>query len=150
MDINRNAPVVVELDITVNAPLETVWNLHTDIDAWSKWNADITRAHLRGELRAGTVFDWETAGLAITSTVAEVSPMGRIAWGGPAHSIDGIHVWTFEATEAGVVVRTRESWDGEPVLADPAGMHAALEGSLRTWLDELKSVAERGTGTPTS
>jgi hypothetical protein len=28
-------------------------------------------------------------------------------------------------------------------------MHAALEGSLRTWLDELKSVAERGTGTPT-
>jgi hypothetical protein len=68
--------------------------------------------------------------------------MRRIAWGGPAHGIDGIHVWTFDERAGLVVVSTRESWDGEPVRADPAGLGEALEQSLRSWLAALKQKAE--------
>jgi uncharacterized protein YndB with AHSA1/START domain len=143
MDITRNAPVVVELDLTVDAPLDRVWALHTAVNDWPAWNADIGRARLSGEFGPGAAFEWETAGLEITSTVYEVEPARRTVWGGPAHGIDGIHVWTFEDTPDGVRVHTAESWDGDPVRADPAGLGAALRASLEAWLAALKAAAEK-------
>jgi uncharacterized protein YndB with AHSA1/START domain len=143
MQIRTDAPAVVRLDVTINAPLETVWQLHTDIDGWPSWHPDVTTATLHGPLAVGAVFDWETAGLAITSTVVELTPTRRIAWGGPAHGIDGIHVWTFETDGHQTVVHTEESWDGEPVRANPAELGAALEASLTSWLAALKATAER-------
>ncbi|MFG2196482.1 SRPBCC family protein [Streptomyces sp. NPDC048639] len=142
MDIDRTAPVIVELEITVDAPRATVWDLHTDIARWPAWQADISTARPDGPLAPGTTFAWETAGLAITSTIEEVEPQRRIVWGGPAHGIDGIHVWTFEETAAGTVVRTAESWNGDPVRSDPDGMRTALHGSLKAWLTALKNAAE--------
>jgi uncharacterized protein YndB with AHSA1/START domain len=143
MQIKSDAPAVVRLDVTIDAPLETVWQLHTDIDGWPSWHPDVTTAKLRGPLAVGAVFDWETAGLAITSTVGELIPARRIAWGGPAHGIDGIHVWTFETDGNQTVVHTEESWDGEPVQANPAELGAALDASLRSWLAALKATAEQ-------
>jgi ligand-binding SRPBCC domain-containing protein len=34
MEINSNAPVTSCHDITMNAPLETVWRVHTQINGW--------------------------------------------------------------------------------------------------------------------
>jgi len=42
-----------------------------------------------------------------------------------------------------VRVDTQESWSGEPIEADPAGMQAALDASLVAWLAYLTSAAER-------
>ncbi|MEU6083192.1 SRPBCC family protein [Streptomyces sp. NPDC047108] len=142
MDIDRSAPVIVELEVTVEAPLAAVWDLHTDIARWPAWQTDISTAQPDGPVAPGTTFVWETAGLDITSTVREVEPRRRIVWGGPAHGIDGVHVWTFEETAAGTLVRTAESWNGEPVLSDVDGMRDALHGALSTWLAHLKSTAE--------
>ncbi|TMR93701.1 SRPBCC family protein [Nonomuraea basaltis] len=142
MDIDLTAPVIVELETTVRASLERVWALHTGVDAWPGWNAAISTARLREPLAVGAVFDWETHGLVIASTIAEIAPLRRIVWGGPAHGIDGVHVWTFEQVDGAVVVRTRESWAGAPVEGDPEGMRAALDASLRSWLDALKAAAE--------
>lgn len=143
MEINTAAAAVVRLDATIDAPLETVWRLHTDIDGWTDWHPDVTRADLHAPLGVGAVFEWETHGLTITSTVGEWTPMRCIAWGGPAHGIDGIHVWTFRTEDDRTVVHTEESWDGEPVRADAAGLHAALEASLVSWLAALKATAEQ-------
>ncbi|MFD9541936.1 SRPBCC family protein [Streptomyces sp. NPDC060022] len=142
MDIDRTAPVVVELRETVHAPLETIWQLHTDVASWPLWNTGIDTAVLRQPLAPGACFDWTTAGLDIRSTVAELTPMRRIVWGGPAHGITGIHVWEFEQTGNGVQVSTRESWAGAPVDAAPQAMHHALEESLLAWLKVLKTTAE--------
>jgi hypothetical protein len=88
------------------------------------------------------VFRWQTAGLDITSTVEEVDAPHRIVWGGPAQGIVAVHVWTFEERDAHVLVRTAESWQGEPIAAQPEAMQAALDGSLRAWLENLKRTAE--------
>ncbi|WP_128379037.1 SRPBCC family protein [Streptomyces cavernae] len=145
-DIDRTAPVIVELQTTINADPETLWHLHTAVNEWPTWNPGIDKALLRGDFAEGSVFDWETAGLSISSTVMEVQPQRRTVWGGPAHGIEGVHVWTFEPTPEGTVVTTQESWAGAPVDADPEGMRAALEGSLLAWLDALKEAAERSRG----
>ncbi|MDQ6853580.1 MAG: hypothetical protein M3046_07780 [Actinomycetota bacterium] len=46
----------------------------------------------------------------------------------------------------GVLVRTAESWEGDPVTAQPETMQGALDQSLRGWLENLKRTAEDRAG----
>ncbi|MFD4241050.1 SRPBCC family protein [Streptomyces sp. NPDC058525] len=142
--IDENAPVIARLSTVINAPLKTVWQLHTDIGAWATWNTDVDQSVLDGPLTPGTSFTWKTHGLDITSTVHELIPGERIVWGGPAGGITGIHVWTFEQTGDQVTVHTEESWSGAPVDAAPEELGRALHQSLENWLAALKSQAEHG------
>ncbi|ARF81851.1 SRPBCC family protein [Kitasatospora aureofaciens] len=141
--IDESAPVIVRLSTEINAPLERVWSLHTGIDNWPVWNPDIDQARLQGPLTEGTSFTWRTHGMEITSTVHELVPGARIVWGGPAHGIEGVHVWTFEQSGDRVVVRTEESWSGAPVDAATDQLAAALRTSLEDWLTCLKNRAEK-------
>ncbi|MGZ9928933.1 SRPBCC family protein [Streptomyces sp. NC-S4] len=141
--IDETAPVIVRLNTLIDAPLATVWELHTDVAAWPSWNTDIERTEVDGPLLPGRSFRWLTHGLDITSTVREVDPGKRIVWGGTVQGITGIHVWAFEQSEAGVVVRTEESWSGAPVDAETEALGKALHDSLVGWLSHLKNRAER-------
>jgi hypothetical protein len=53
-----------------------------------------------------------------------------------------VHLWTMTPSENGVLVHTEESWDGEPVRAQPEEMQRALDDSLRGWLQNLKHKTE--------
>ena len=53
----------------------------------------------------------------------------------------GVHEWLFEDAGDGVRVTTNESFAGDPVSADAAGMQAQLDASLVAWLDYLRSAA---------
>jgi uncharacterized protein YndB with AHSA1/START domain len=141
--IDETAPVIVRLSTLIDAPLERVWALHTDIDAWAHWNADVDHATLDGPLQPGNSFRWKTHGLDITSTLREIVPGERLVWGGPANGIEGVHVWTFERSGNQVTVHTEESWSGAPVEAAADELGQALKASLTTWLAALKSRAER-------
>ncbi|MFD8755187.1 SRPBCC family protein [Kitasatospora sp. NPDC059577] len=141
--VDPTAPLVVRLSTVIDAPLDTVWALHTDIGDWPVWNTDIDQARLHGPLAEGALFTWRTHGMTITSTVHELVPGERIVWGGPANGIDGIHVWTFEQTGGQVTVHTEESWSGEPVDAMPEELGHALRASLESWLTCLKNRAEK-------
>ncbi|AWZ08327.1 MULTISPECIES: SRPBCC family protein [unclassified Streptomyces] len=141
--IDETAPVIVRLSTLIDAPLERVWALHADIDAWPSWNADVDQAELDGPLLPGNSFSWKTHGLDITSTVREIVPGERLVWGGPAGGIEGVHVWTFERTGGQVRVSTEESWSGAPVDAAAAELGQALRDSLTAWLAALKARAER-------
>jgi uncharacterized protein YndB with AHSA1/START domain len=142
MDVNTAAPVLTRDEILIHAPIQTVWDVQTDVAAWPSWQPDVDGAQVDGPLAVGSVFRWQTAGLDITSTVEELAPPHRIVWGGPAQGIVAVHVWTLAAREGGVLVRTEESWDGDPVAAQAEALQAALDGSLRSWLENLKQAAE--------
>lgn len=141
--IDETAPVIVRLSTVIDAPLERVWALHTDINAWAYWNTDVDQAKLDGPLLPGNSFHWKTHGLDITSTIREIVPGERLVWGGPANGIEGTHVWTFERTGDQVTVHTEESWSGAPVEAATTELGQALKASLTTWLAALKSRAEQ-------
>jgi uncharacterized protein YndB with AHSA1/START domain len=143
--IDTAAPVIARHEISIDAPLERLWRLHTDVDRWSLWQPDISAARSDGELAVGSTFRWSTAGLDIASTVYALEAPHLILWGGPAHGITGIHLWSFHpAPDGTVLVRTEESWDGEPVRADVPGIQRALDDSLEHWLGHLKKAAESG------
>jgi hypothetical protein len=46
--IDGDAPVIARHQIDINAPLDTVWRLQTDVSNWPAWQADITAARLDG------------------------------------------------------------------------------------------------------
>lgn len=141
-EINAKAPVVARCDVVIDAPLQRVWQLLTDISSWPDWQPDITAAASGRPLRTADTFRWTTAGLDIESTVYLLESPRRIIWGGTVHEITGIHLWTFDVVGSAVHVHTGQSWDGDPVLADVEGTRAALRESLATWLGHLKRAAE--------
>jgi uncharacterized membrane protein len=47
MDIDQNAPVITRDEILIKAPLTTVWNLFTNINAWPDWHKEIQSACLK-------------------------------------------------------------------------------------------------------
>jgi hypothetical protein len=70
-------------------------------------------------------------------------------WGGSAQGIVAVHVWMLGPQQDGVLVRTEESWEGEPVNAQAEVLQPALDGSLRNWLENLKRAAEDSVGPAT-
>ncbi len=142
MDIDLNAPVITRKEIMIAAPLAVIWNLHTDISGWSRWNKDITNSSLNAPLAVGTTFHWMTAGMNIASTIDELIPQRMIGWSGLVKDIMGVHVWRFEPVESRVRVQTAESWNGESVRQQTDSLQAALDKSLESWLESLKKEAE--------
>ena len=141
-DVDRRAPVVVVHEIDIEAPLEKVWHLHTDVNSWPTWQTEITAAHIDGDLEPGVSFDWTSYGFSVRSTVYDLAERARVLWGGTSGGITGIHEWLFSETPGGVHVTTSESFAGEPVEADANGMRTALDASLVSWLNHLKVAAE--------
>ena len=145
--IDDQAPVVVRQELWIDAPPEQVWAIHTDPRTWPAWQTDIGTLQASAErLSPGVTFDWTTAGLSIHTTVYEVNEdTHETLWGGPAPGITAVHHWRFLAEAGGTRVQTEESWDGEAVRADVAGMCRALDASLVAWLTKLKGHAEQKT-----
>jgi uncharacterized protein YndB with AHSA1/START domain len=140
--IDESATVVVRREVRIEAPIDLVWRLHTDVAGWPAWQTDVDSAQISGPLVPGATFRWSTHGLEVTSTVYAVDAPRRILWGGPAQGITGIHEWTFTADGDATIVRTAESWEGEPVRADAENLGAALDASLGSWLELLRAKAE--------
>lgn len=56
--VDRDAPVLAHHEVDIDAPLDTVWELHLDVNAWPGWQPDLTAAHLEGVTERGVSFDW--------------------------------------------------------------------------------------------
>ncbi len=144
MDINTNAPVFARREITIHAPVETVWQIQTDIENWSTWQPDIAIAKLDGDLKAGATFHWKAQGLNITSRLHAVEPNRRIGWTGVALGMYAIHNWAFEARGSDTLAVTEESLSGWLTrlmkFFDPHFLEKSLEATLR----RLKNKAEGG------
>ena len=143
-DIDRKAPVVAHHEIDIAASLETVWQLHVDVDAWPTWMEEVSSARLDGPFAPGSSFTWTSYDFTVTSTIYAVEHRARTLWGGAAQGVMGTHEWRFEQTPDGVHVVTDESFAGDPVEADTAGMQTLLDTSLTAWLGRLKARAEAG------
>jgi Polyketide cyclase / dehydrase and lipid transport len=140
--IDTDAPVRAHHEIDINAALETVWRLQTDVNSWPAWQTEITAARLNGPFQPGSSFTWTSYGFTVTSTIYAVAERARTLWGGTAQGVTGTHEWTYGQTPTGVHVTTQESFAGQAVEADATGMQSALDKSLIDWLGHLKSAAE--------
>ncbi|MEV7088501.1 SRPBCC family protein [Streptomyces sp. NPDC093085] len=158
------APITRFSEIDIDAPVEKVWETHTDVARWKEWqDAVLTIERLdSGDFSATSQFRWTTPvpesefapadTLSITSSVRHVESGSCVIWDGPAKgkaiTIDkGTHLWLFTKTDQGTHVYTQESWDA-PLLAslkgdDLTAVADMLGGGLDLWLKDLKEKVEK-------
>jgi uncharacterized protein YndB with AHSA1/START domain len=144
MEVNRKAPAFFHGEVFVEAPIERVWAVHTDVDSWPEWRPDVSRAELEGPLAEGSVFRWRSRGVNLTSTIREVELERSVAWTGRAFGTRAAHAWTLTPRAGGVLVETEESFEGWLPRLLRGMMQRTLEESINVWLASLKRKAEGG------
>ncbi|MFF2660672.1 SRPBCC family protein [Kitasatospora sp. NPDC058032] len=154
--VDPGAQVRYRTEAVIDAPLDVIWKLQTDVDRWPSWQPPVTSAERldHGPFRAGSAFHWTTpvppgtgvpaTSLDITSTVRQVKQGVCIRWTGPAVGegvhIDGVHVWNFTEVKGGVKVSTEETHTGPQVDADVPVATAILKAGLDGWLADLRAA----------
>lgn len=143
MRIYKLSPVVASAEVEIEADIELVWKLLSTIDHWPEWNADVRWATIYGALAPGSLFVWKVGHMTITSTISQVYRPHILAWTGRSLGIAASHTWHMESKGEGVLVRTEESWEGPFPLLLPWLAKKLLQGSIESWLQELKAAAEK-------
>jgi uncharacterized protein YndB with AHSA1/START domain len=142
MKVDHQAPLVASKEITIAAPVQSVWQVLTDINHWPDWQADVTEARLEGALAAGTSFIWKARGLKISSILQVVEANHQVGWTGDSIGMQAIHIWTMQTQGNATRIKTEESLSGWLTrllkLFDPQ----FLEKSLMSSLNVLKTRVE--------
>lgn len=143
MPLAQAAQAESSAQITIKAPIGKIWKLITDVKVWPKWNPAVDSVDMTGDISPGNSFVWKSKGFTVTSTFAQIEPLKRLTWTGTAIGTKAFHEWDFEVTDAGVVVRTHETFDGWLPWLLTGTMQKTLDETLPKWLETLKATAER-------
>jgi hypothetical protein len=79
--LDENAPVRSSSTIVIDAPVDTVWRLLTDMWNWPDWRSDARVLEL-GEMKVDASFRWKLHGSTIEATFATITPYRELAWTG--------------------------------------------------------------------
>lgn len=143
MKINQNAPVQQQNEIFIQANVEKVWSVLTNINNWTKWNASITKAELKEKPSVGANFTWTVNGAKIKSVLHTVDTNRAFGWSGVTFGGSAIHNWYLEQQENGVLVKVEESMQGWLVGLFKNKMNKDLAKDMQLWLEQLKKESEK-------
>lgn len=141
--INHSAPVVCKKRIFIQAPVNKVWSMLTDIDHWADWQKDITKSKLHVTLQPGSTFDWKSNGVTIHSTIKIVEINHEIGWTGKSMGLYAIHNWMLRESNGQTEVIVEESMQGLLASLFSNMFNKNLERGLTNWLDFLKKECEK-------
>ncbi|HNW61243.1 MAG TPA: SRPBCC family protein [bacterium] len=143
IQVNEKAPAYAMREAYINAPIQLVWSILTDLEKWPEWNDSVKTMDLQGKVAAGTEFRWTAGGLKIRSRIEQVDAPKRIVWSGRTIGIRAMHSWTFTEEKEGTKVRTEESFEGWMVKLLARPMNRSLSDALEQGLAALKKEAEK-------
>lgn len=141
--INENAPVKSRSQIEIEAPVDTVWEILTNINNWTTWQKDVSKTVVHGEIKQGTKFDWKAGGLSFKSEIHTSIPKSMFGWTGTTLGASAIHNWFFEAKDNVTVVWVEESLQGIFPGLFTGYFQKNLDSGVLKNLKELKSAAEK-------
>lgn len=141
--INSKAPVQTRKTIAINASPQKIWTIMCRIDEWEQWHKEVQSPKIEGAFQPGTSFNWKSGGLTIRSTIHTAVAYTKLGWSGKAFGAFAIHNWTFTQMDGYTEVRVEESMEGWLVALMRKKFQSGLEQSLDTWLNNLKTEAEK-------
>lgn len=142
-NINQLAPVSCVKTICINASVERVWKVLTNIDQWSIWQEDIVSAKLNRELNLGSTFNWKSGGVKIKSTIHTIEPFENFGWTGKTLGLLAIHNWELTDINRETIVCVSESMEGFLATLFKKKFNKTLEKGMQNWLDLLKEECEK-------
>ena len=141
--------MIIKASVRINAPLEVVWEVFSDIANWSQWNPvcrecrfEAGQALVRGSCISFSL-NPVVLPIRISPEVTYCEPGKKVIWKGGRLGIHAEHEFLFEEVDGGVELKSTEFFKG-PMLAFaklmflPSRLHVL---SLRL-LDAIKTRAE--------
>ncbi len=141
--IHTYAPVITKKSVEINAPVESVWKVFSDVNHWDEWQEEIESPQMNGSFSAGNSFSWKSNGLNITSTLQVVEENKTVVWSGPAFGAFAIHAWYFSEQNGITIIKVEESMEGWLVALLKNKFQSSLDTSIDNWLLYLKSKSEK-------
>jgi len=140
IEVNTNAHAFNQEEITINAPVERIYNILSNISGWPEWQTGVKKAKMEGDTIENKSFVWKAGGMTIKSKIHTVIPNREIGWTGKSVWINAVHNWYFEKRGDNTLVKVSECLEGFG-----AGlMKKSLKKGMIKSLQELKDVAEDG------
>ena len=87
--IDEEAPVKASHEIRIEAPVERVWELLSDVPGWGTWYPDVHDVHLDSGVKADARFTWANGKARIKSTFAVVDAEREITRTGVSSGGEG-------------------------------------------------------------
>lgn len=141
--INENAPVKSKNQIEIQAPIDTVWSILTDIKNWTNWQVAVTETIVDEKIEEGTNFKWKAGGLSFKSKIHTSKPKIAFGWTGTTIGARAIHNWTFRKKDSNTtIVIVEESLQGVfPFLFKKYFQNNLDKGVMKNLMD-LKDYSE--------
>ena len=140
--ININAPVIARNHMEIEAPIDTVWKVLTDIKGWTNWQKSVSETEVLGKIEEGTQFHWKAGGLAFKSKIHTSKPITEFGWTGTTMGASAIHNWTFTKKDNNTIIVVEESLQGLFPKLFKSYFQKNLDEGVLTNLRELKSYSE--------
>jgi hypothetical protein len=141
--IDEAASVKGSGEIRIEAPVERVWELLTDLCGWEDWAPSVHDVYLDSAVAIDTPFTWSIGRTRIKSVFAVVEPGRELTWTGTALWTKAIDRHVLAPTEDGATRHyMEESLAG--VLVPLFFNGAKLNAQHQRWLTAFKAAAEDG------
>lgn len=141
--INKVAPAVEKQQIFIDAPVEVVWEVLTNIDGWPEWQKAVQKAELLEPLQEGAKFNWRAGGIRFKSEIHTYDPYSSFGWTGKTMGASAVHNWNFRKEKEGTVVSVEESLEGVYPSLLKKKFRKELKSGMEINLQELKAESER-------
>jgi len=141
--------MTIEESVLINAGLKDIWKTFIDLTCWANWNTVASKAASgSGRLVEGERFTFclrpFSIPIMIEPKIEEVIPREKVVWTGAKFGIFSRHEFHFQQAANGVLVTSRETFRGLPLLFGgvtfPEGMVRELTVGM---LKDLKKAAEK-------
>jgi len=141
--------MIIREIITIQAPLETVWDVFATVENWSDWNPVCQECRFESGdcLAAGASLSFELSPLIfpirIAPTVTEYEKGRSVTWAGSKWGIHAEHTFNFEPGPQGVSLESMERFSGPMLLpARLIGIPKRLHKLTRHLIAAIKTAAE--------
>ncbi len=141
--INKDAPVTSQSEIIIDAPIEKVWQILTNINDWPAWQKEVTESTLNEDVSEGVAFKWKAGGLSFTSQIHTMYPKKKFGWTGKTFGASAIHNWFFTDDDNKTKVRVEESLQGVFPRMFKGYFQKNLDNGVNQNLMDLKTAAEK-------
>lgn len=171
IQIKEDAPVLLRMEVDIEAPPPVVWATLTDVQRWPLWHKGVDFADLRGPLEPGSELRWRADNMRIRSSLREVDVHQRLGWTMGMLGARGYQRWILESSAGSEVsdpgvpadpgalpgsaplatrVRLEEAWGGWFAFFLRKTLRRTLTSGRTHWLASLRIEAERRASAPDS
>ncbi|MHB8846478.1 MAG: SRPBCC family protein [Nitrospirota bacterium] len=146
--------MIIEESVLISADIETIWTTFTDLTCWAEWNTVASKAASdSGRIEEGARFSFclrpFSVPIVLEPMIEEVVPREKVVWTGTKFGIFSRHEFLFQQVANGVLVTSRETFRGLPLLFGGVTFPEAMVRELTVgMLSDLKKAAEKYTSTP--